>query len=98
MLVPHEAGEQREGKPEALKPRAGGLVSRSASEPDSASLDLFHTFCSPLLLRPERRHQHRAANVRERPSVALRIGPLFDISGSVLAVWVSAQATVHRNY
>jgi hypothetical protein len=27
LLVQHEAGEQREGKPEALKPRAGEVAS-----------------------------------------------------------------------
>jgi len=33
-----------------------------------------------------------AANVRERPIVALRIGPLFDIRGSCW-LWVSALRT-----
>jgi len=32
--------------------------------------------------------QVRAANVRERPTVAVRKGPLFDIRGSVLAMGV----------
>jgi hypothetical protein len=35
-----------------------------------------------------------AANVRERPNVALRKGPLCDLRGSVLAV---GKRTVHRN-
>jgi hypothetical protein len=56
-----------------------------------------YTFCGPLLLRPERRHQHMVANVRERPSVSLRMGPLFDIRGSVLDVGKRAQDTVYRN-
>jgi hypothetical protein len=38
LLVQHVAGEQQEGKPETLKPRAGKLMSRSTSELDSASL------------------------------------------------------------
>jgi len=38
-----------------------------------------------------------ATTVRERQTVALRKGPLFDIRGSVQAMWECAQATVHRN-
>jgi hypothetical protein len=57
----------------------------------------FHIFCSPLVLRPERHHQHRAANVRERPTDAFRKGPLFDIRGSVLAVGKRAPATIYGN-
>jgi hypothetical protein len=60
-------------------------------------LEQFHIICRPLILRPERCHKHRDGNVRERPTVALHKGPLFDIHGSVLAVGKREPATVHRN-
>ena len=42
-------------------------------------LDRFRIFCSPLIPAAS------TENVRERPAVAVRKGPLFDIRGSVLA-------------
>ena len=52
MLIQHVAGEQPEGKPERLKPRAGEPMSRSASELDSASLRTLGSASPPTRMKP----------------------------------------------